>query len=247
MGDVMALTLYQFELSPYADKVRRVMRLKGVSFDTVEVPVTSPRKYKHISPTGKFPALVVSGKIIVDSTDICRYLEAQFPEPRIAPDDPRQAALATILEDWADEALYFYDLTMRNWPQNRDWFIDDLLHHVKPGFTRNLLARLIPGALLKATKAQGLGRKSEATVLADLGAQFDALAALVADGGWLAGPRLSTADLAVRVMVNVIERAREGRALLEARPALLDWARRVDAAAPPEGLSITRPPAPAAG
>lgn len=236
----MTITLYQFELSPYADKVRRVMRLKGVAFETVEIPVSAPKKFSHISPTGKFPAVVSDGKTIVDSTDICRWLEAQFPEPRVAPENPRDAALATILEDWADEALYFYDLTMRNWPQNRAWFVQDLLHHQKPGFTRNLLAAVIPGALLKATKAQGLGRKAEATVVADLAAQFDALAALVADGGWLAGPRLSTADIAVRVMVNVIERAREGRALLEARPALADWARRVDAAAPPEGLSITR-------
>jgi glutathione S-transferase len=239
MGDLMELTLYQFELSPYADKVRRLLRLKGIPFDCVEVPVTSPAKYKHISPTGKFPALVHNGKTIVDSTDICRYLEAQFPDPRVAPDDPRNAALATILEDWADEALYFYDLTMRNWPQNRQWFIDDLLHHVPAGFTRGLLARLIPGALLKATKAQGLGRKAEQTVVADLAAQFDALALLVADGGWLAGPRLSTADLAVRGMLNVIERAKEGAALMAARPALVDWAKRVDAAAPPEGLSVT--------
>ncbi len=227
----MALTLYQFELSPFADKVRRVMRLKGIAFDTVEVPVTSPGRYRHISPTGKFPALVHDGGTIVDSTDICRWLELRFPDPRIAPDGPADAALATILEDWADEALYFYDLTMRNWPQNRDWFLGDLLHHVKPGFARNLLARVIPGALLKATKAQGLGRKTETMVVADLAAQYDALALLVADGGWLAGPRLSTADIAVRVMVNVHDRAREGRALLEARPPLADWARRVDAAA----------------
>lgn len=236
----MALTLYQFELSPYADKVRRVLRLKGIPFDTVEVPVTSPAKYKHISPTGKFPVLVHDGQTIADSTDICRYLDRQFPTPRAAPDGAGDAAVATILEDWADEALYFYDLTMRNWPQNRDWFIDDLLHHVPNGLMRGLLARLIPGALLKATRAQGLGRKSEATVVADLSAQLDALAALVADGGWLAGPRLSTADIAVRVMVNVLERTQEGAALLDARPALVDWARRVDAEAPPEGLSITR-------
>lgn len=237
----MTITLYQFELSPYADKVRRMLRLKGLAFETVEVPVSAPGKFKHISPTGKFPALGSDGELIVDSTDICRWLEQRFPEPRVAPENPRDAALATILEDWADEALYFYDLTMRNWPQNRAWFIDDLLHHQKPGFTRKILAAAIPGALLKATKAQGLGRKRQATVVADLAAQYDALAELVADGGWLAGPRLSTADIAVRVMVNVIERAKEGRTLLEARPALADWAKRVDSAAPPEGLSVTVP------
>ena len=235
----MMLTLYQYELSPYADKVRRVLRLKGLAFDTVEVPVSKPGKYKAISPTGKFPALVHDGQTIADSSDIVRHLETAFPAVRVAPDDARDAALATILEDWADEALYFYDLTMRNWPQNRQWFIRDLLHFEKPGVLRTLLAKLIPGALGKVTKAQGLGRKSEATVVADLAAQYDALAAMLDGRQWLAGPRLSTADIAVRVMTNVLERAVEAKALLHARPALLAWAQRVDAAAPPEGLSIT--------
>lgn len=237
----MALTLYQFELSPYADKVRRLLRLKGLAYDTVEIPVSKPGKFKHISPTGKFPVLDHDGALIVDSSDICRHLDAAFPTPRGAPDAPRDAALAAILEDWADEALYFYDLTMRNWPQNRAWFVDDLLHFEKPGFSRSLLKSLIPGALLKVTKSQGLGRKSETTVVSDLAVQYDALEALLADADWLAGPRLSTADLSVRVMTNVLERAKEGKALLEARPALVAWAKRVDAAAPPEGLSITAP------
>jgi glutathione S-transferase len=241
MGKVMALTLYQYELSPYADKVRRVLHLKGIAYDTVEVPVSKPGQFKHISPTGKFPALVHDGKTIVDSSDICRHLEMAYPTRRVAPDDPRDAALASILEDWADEALYFYDLTMRNWPQNREWFVDDLLHFEKPGFMRSLLKSMIPGALLKVTKAQGLGRKAEGTVVADLAAQYDALATLLEGRDWLAGPRLSTGDIAVRVMVNVIERAKEGRALLEARPALAAWAKRVDAAAPPVGLSVTVP------
>ena len=235
----MMLTLYQYELSPYADKVRRVMRLKGLEYATVETPVSKPGKYKSISPTGKFPALVHDGQTIVDSSDIVRHLEAAFPDVKVAPDDARDAAFATILEDWADEALYFYDLTMRNWPQNREWFIRDLLHFEKPGVMRSLLAKLIPGALMKGTRAQGLGRKSEATVVADLGVQYDALEALLDGRDWLAGPRLSTGDIAVRVMVNVLERTVEAKALLQARPALLAWAKRVDAAAPPEGLSIT--------
>ncbi len=64
-------------------------------------------KYRQISPTGKFPALVHDGGTIVDPTDICRWLEVQFPTHTVTPADPRHAALATILEDWADDALHF--------------------------------------------------------------------------------------------------------------------------------------------
>ncbi|MGL6044610.1 MAG: glutathione S-transferase family protein, partial [Sandaracinobacteroides sp.] len=227
---------------PYADKVRRVLHLKDLAFETVEIPVSKPGKYKHIRPTGKFPAITHETRTVVDSSDICRYLETAFPTPRVAPDAPRDAANAAILEDWADEALYFYDLTMRNWPQNREWFLDDLLHFEKPGAMRNLLKALIPGALLKATKAQGLGRKTQSAIVADLAVQFDALETLLTDSDWLAGPRLSTADISVRVMVNVIERALEGSRLLGERPRLVEWASRVDLAAPPQGLSVTRKP-----
>lgn len=233
------IRLYQFEISPYADKVRRALRLKGIAFDVVEVPVSNPRRYRHISPTGKFPALLHPGGVIVDSTDILAWLDLHQPEPRLSPDDPSDRALATILEDWADEALYFYDLTMRCWPHNRAWFVRDLLAHAG-GVSRRLLAPLVPAAIARVARAQGLGRKSPERVTLDLARQYDALEARLAGQDWLAGPRLSNADLAVRVMVNVLERTREGAALLFARPALSAWAERVDAAAPPEGISVTR-------
>lgn len=232
------ITLYQFEISPYADKVRRALRWKGLDFRVVEVLVSKRQAHRAVSPTGKFPALVHEGRTIVDSTDILRYLDRAFPVPRLAPDHPRDLALATLLEDWADESLYFYDLTMRPWPQNRQWFVADLLAHER-GMARGILARAIPGAIARVARAQGLGRKSEETVVADLAALYDALEAWFDGADWLAGPRLSNADLAVRVMTNVLDRTVEGKVLRAERPRLDAWSRRVDAAAPPEGISVT--------
>lgn len=234
----MGITLYQFEISPFADKVRRALRWKGLEFAVVEVLISKRNAYRAVSPTGKFPVLAHDGRTIVDSTDILRYLDATFPEPRLAPDRPRDAALAAIFEDWADESLYFYDLTMRPWPQNRQWFVADLLAH-EQGLARGLLARAIPCAITRVARAQGLGRKSEETVVADLAALYDALEAWLDGADWLAGPRLSNADLAVRVMTNVLDRTVEGKALRAERPRLDAWCRRVDAAAPPEGISVT--------
>ncbi|WP_448579116.1 glutathione S-transferase family protein [Thermaurantiacus sp.] len=235
----MTITLYQFEISPFADKVRRVLRWKGLAFSTVEVLVSKRNAHKAISPSGKFPALVHEGRVIVDSTDILRYLDARFPERPIAPDHPRDRALATLLEDWADESLYFYDLAMRPWPRNRDWFVDDLLAHER-GLSRAVLARAIPGAIAGVARTQGLGRKSEATLVADLAQLYDALEVWLDGGDWLCGPRLSSADIAVRVMVNVIDRTIEGARLRRARQRLDSWCLRVDEAAPPEGISVTR-------
>lgn len=225
----MKPVLYQYRISPFADKVRRAMRLKQLEWDTVEIPISAPGKYKHVSPTGKFPAMDFGGTVVVDSTDIIRHLDEIAPSPRLIPLDAKHRADALILEDWADESLYFYDMTMRNWPQNRQWFIDDLLH-AETGLKRRLIARLIPGPLRKVTATQGLGRKSERQVTADLGRHYESLAARLEGNDWLAGPAISIADLAVRAMVFVLDRTIEGKALHDAQPTLKAWSARVDAA-----------------
>ena len=225
----MKLTLYQYEISPFCDKVRRALRLKRLSWQTVEVLPSKGGAHKHISPTRKFPALDLDGRVVVDSTDILRELDRLQPAPPLYPKSPRDRALAVILEDWADESLYFYDLTMRNWPHNRALFVADLVQH-ETGLARALLPRVIPGALAKAAKSQGTGRKSEATVTADLTMLYGALDGLLDGQHWLAGPALSAADLAVRAMVNVLDRTTEGKAAHSALPALTAWSERVDAA-----------------
>lgn len=224
------LTLYQYDISPYCDKVRRALRLKGLAFRTVEVLISQPGKHKAVSPTGKFPALDHDGTVIVDSTEILKHLDVIAPVPPLVPADPKDAALAVILEDWADESLYFYDLTMRGWPQNRALFIEHLTRHEPPGFKRRLLARFIPGALGKVARTQGLGRKSHSQVTADLADLYAALEARLDGADWLAGPRLSHADLSVRSMVEVIDHTVEGQATRAALPRLTAWSARVDAA-----------------
>lgn len=219
--------LYQFRISPFCDKVRRALYLKGMPWDTVEVPLIPTAKFKAISPTGKFPAVDFGGEIIVDSSNILDHLDRLVPVPPLLPAAPKLRADALILEDWADESLYFFDMTMRNWPQNRQYFIDDLLH-AETGLKRRIMAALVPGAVKKHAVAQGLGRKSEAQVTADLARHYDALVARLDGQDWLAGPAISIADIAVRSMHFVIDRTIEGKRLTDARPALAAWAARVD-------------------
>ena len=229
MGDTMKPVLYQYWISPYCDKVRRAMTLKGIAWDIVEIPVLPPGKFKHISPTGKFPAVDFGGTIIVDSTDIIRHLDKMVPEPRLIPADPRDRADALILEDWADESLYFFDLTMRSWPQNAASFVDDLLH-METGLKKSIMGRFIPGALAKVAKTQGLGRKSETQVTAELARHYDGLDAKLTGRNWLVGDSISIADIAVRTMVFVLDRTIEGKALHDACQALAARADRVDTA-----------------
>lgn len=223
------MVLWQYFISPFSDKVRRAMHLKGLEYTVREVKISETGKLKTVSPTGKFPVLETEGRFIVDSTDILDHLDALVPPPSLTPKDPKEAALAAIFEDWADESLYFYDLTMRSWPQNVDWLLDDLFLFEQKGWKQSLLRMIIPKALPKQTKAQGLGRKEPAKLTEELRILFQSLDALVSSGDWLVSKEMSRADISVRAMTYVIDRALEGRGILDTLPNLRAWEARVDA------------------
>ncbi|HXJ37321.1 MAG TPA: glutathione S-transferase family protein [Candidatus Eisenbacteria bacterium] len=86
--------------SPYCNKVRWALELKGLAFDTVTTSA-----FKKHSRTGKLPVLVVDGERVHDSTEILRRLGTLHPDPALLPRDPRLAAQATLVEEWADESL----------------------------------------------------------------------------------------------------------------------------------------------
>lgn len=223
------LLLHQYEVSPFAAKVRRALRYKQLPFAVRNYRVADAGLIRRtISPSGKTPVLDHAGNRVVDSTAILRYLEQRFPAHPIYPADPAERASALILEDWADESLFFYDLTMRSWPGNVDWLLRDVTSHDSP-FTRRLLGWLLPRALGKATAAQGIGRKPQGVVCDELAALYDHLVALLGAREFLVGGALSVADIAVAAMCTVLRRAREAEALFVARPALLEWLERVDA------------------
>lgn len=222
------MILHQFEVSPFAAKVRRALRYKGLEFEVRNYGVGEAGLIRRtVSPTGKTPVLQHAGRLVVDSSAILRYLEHQFPQPSIVPTDPREKALAHVLEDWADESLFFYDLAMRGWPHNIDSLIAQVLSHDR-GMKRWLLARLLPSAVARIGNAQGIGRKDHETVCREVEVQFDSICALLDGRNFLVNDALTVADIAVAAMCTVMEYAREAAEMMRARPQLMAWRERVD-------------------
>lgn len=224
------MLLHQYQVSPFAAKVRRALRYKGLAFEVRNYAVADAGLIrKTISASGKTPVLQHGDQRIVDSTAILRYLDAQFPTPAIIPADPALRAQAHIIEDWADESLFFYDLTMRSWDNNIVSLAQDVLSHDR-GLQRWLMMRLMPRFVRKTSETQGIGRKDKATVCAEVEAHFDALLDMLGARDWLVGEHLSVADIAVASMCTVLERAEEAAAMMRARPLLMAWRERVDGA-----------------
>ena len=227
------LVLHQYQVSPFAAKVRRVLYYKGLDFTAKNYGISGAGKIKKLNPTGKAPILEHNGQLIPDSTDIIRHIEKLSADKPIYPLDSIVKAQAHIIEDWADESLYFYDLTMRSWPNNSSLLADDILLEDK-GLLKKVFRPLIPKAMVKLARTQGIGRKDKETVCAEVKEHFESINAIVYNNDFMCGNEISIADISVVCMCTVLERAEEAKAMMEALPALMEWRARVDALTLPE-------------
>jgi len=221
------VTLYQFAASPYCDKIRRVLRYKQVPFTIYEWPLAEVPLIREKNPTGKLPMLDLDGTLIPDSTNIALELEERFPTPPLLPADPVQRAQVLILEDWADESLYFYEMTTRFGEQDFAANVGKLVAGAPPEMLEAMGPMLREG--FKATTgAQGIGRKSPQQLADDVDRLFGAIDDLQRATGFVVGTSLSLADIAVCVQAECIGDSTIGKQALQPRPSLSEYFKRVD-------------------
>jgi len=232
------LTLYQFEISPFCDKIRRILNVKNVAYAVEEVPPTKTLSVvRKLNPAGKLPFLVADGTVVADSTDIAHWLEARYPEPRLVPADPRERGLCHVLEDWADESLYFYEMRLRfTLPHNARRFIPELVKY-EGSLVKTIAPYALPFVLKSQVSSQGVGKRPIEVVLRDVERHVDALAGILGGGEWLVGDRLTIADVSVFAQLFCIRASDEGGRVVAARPAVAAWMERVDRATVPRGAS----------
>jgi glutathione S-transferase/RNA polymerase-associated protein len=102
----MTLTLYEHPLSPYAQKVKILLREKGLAFEAV-LPQGmgaggAAGAFVEANPRAEVPALVDGEVRVFDSTIICEYLEDAYPAEAMRPHDPAERARVRMLEEVMD-------------------------------------------------------------------------------------------------------------------------------------------------
>jgi glutathione S-transferase len=100
------ILLDQHPLSPYAQKVRILLREKGLAFEcsTPEGLGSGADNSDFVQRNPRFevPALTHNGATIFDSTIILEYLEECFPEPPMMPVNPVARARMRMIEEVCD-------------------------------------------------------------------------------------------------------------------------------------------------
>lgn len=137
----MLIKVYYAAPSVYGRKVLSVLEEKGLDYEIEKMSFKTQdhlkEEYLKINPNGEIPALDDNGFIVYESTAIIEYLEDEYPEPRLMPEDSEGRARVRMIEDYCD--LHVYPLIQKI-------FVDKVLHQkdpeeetvkkLKEGFTR---------------------------------------------------------------------------------------------------------------
>jgi glutathione S-transferase len=224
--------LHHYDVSPFSEKIRKILALKKLSWRGVEQPIIAP-KPKLTPLTGgyrKIPVLQIGADVYCDTALIARVLEERAPEPSCFPEASEGAC--EIIAHWADHWLF--------------------LAAVPPVIVKNIDA--LPPEFMKDRQAMSPGLTFEGfkAALPDcrsrLVAAIDWLNAQLRSRDYLLGSAFSLADAACFHPLWFLRGDPDAFAWVTARPALKRWFDSVHAMGrgemtpldPEEALSIAR-------
>ncbi len=184
--------------SVYVRAVRLALAEKGVAYRLEEVDIFAaggpPPGYLERHPFARIPAFEHDGFRLYEATAISLYVDEAFEGPPLMPENPKARARVHQLLGILDNYAY------------RTLVWDIFVERVRvPQSGGSPDEARIAAALLRAR-----------TCLA-------ALESLMGEGPWLAGERLSLADLRAFPFFALFRKAPEGARLLADTPGLARW------------------------
>ena len=96
------LILHHFDWSPYGEKARVLLGIKGLAWRSVQIPMVMPKPDLTALTGGyrKTPVLQIGADIYCDTSRIAHELESRYPEPTFFPGGT--SGLTHALAPWAD-------------------------------------------------------------------------------------------------------------------------------------------------
>ena len=209
------IILHHYDTSPYAEKVRTGLGLKGLAWASVELPQIMPKPNLTALTGGyrKTPVLQIGADIYCDSQLIMRELERRHPTPSFY---PAGRGAADALAWWAEKTMFLpaVSIVFAKRPEVLpEGFLQDRV---------KFSGRNIDPVVMMAAVPNHLDQ---------LRAHFDWLDQTLADGrSFLQGRAVGLADLAAYHPVWYLrQNFGSAAAPLDGFPRLLSWAERVAA------------------
>ncbi len=221
------ITVYEFDSSPYCAKDRKILELKGLAYERIEVDYVSRSEPRTLSGQRLVPVIKDGDRVVADSTRIALYLEERYPSPGLLPDGAaRERAL--ILEDWSDEHLAKVGAPVHLLgPGNAEAIVRAAMVRRPPS---PLVRPFVPLAawFLRAQTARSHRGRTYAEHSAAFCAELDRLESLFASSSFAMGDGPTLADTAFYGVLSVME-GLSGFEHVASRPHLHGWFARMKA------------------
>jgi len=209
------IILHHYEISPYSEKVRLGLGLKGLAWESVEIPVIMPKPDLTALTGGyrKTPVLQIGADIYCDSQLIMRELERRHPTPSFY---PAGHGAADALAWWAEKTMFSPAVSIA-FAKRPDALPEGFLEDRTKFSGRNI----DPAAMMAAVP----------NLLDQLRAHFDWLNQMLIDErSFLQGSAASLADLAAYHPIWFLKQNFGPTAVpLDGFPRLLSWTERIAA------------------
>ena len=198
--------------STYVWSVRLALAEKGVAHELVEVGFGAHREEPHLSrhPFGKVPAFEHDGFMLYETQAILRYIDEGFMTSPLQPTDLHQFSR-----------------------MNQIIGIVDAYAHPSIGMRILFNRMLAPRLGMAADEAAVQAALPQARLC------LSEVARLMGSEPYLAGDRISLADLAVIPLFHYFNRLPEGEAAFADNPTLMPWMRRMEER---QSFQVTKPP-----
>lgn len=224
--------VYSYFNSICTQKVFITLAEKGIPYDTQNVDLFRNEQFKpeylKINPKGVVPALDHDGRIVIESTLICEYLDDCFPDPRLVPADPFLRARMRLWSKAVDETLFeatrelsfsaMFRERMRNMTEQQR---EERYRNVGDPIKRARLISTYEEGVESPYVFQGIGAFEIA---------FDKMEKdLSARGPWLVGPDMTLADINMMPFVARLAYLDLLQIWIAKRPNAQEWWQRVQA------------------
>ena len=199
--------------STYVWSTRLALAEKGVAHELVDVPFGAHREEPHLSrhPFGKVPAFEHDGFALYETQAILRYIDEGFPVAPLQPTDLHQFARMNQIMGIVDAYAW-------------------------PSIARRDRVQPHAGA---AARVAGQTRRRSRRRCRSARLCLSEFARLMGEQQFMAGERISLADLMVVPLLYYLARVPEGEAPLAEHPSLRAWMRRIENR---QSFQVTKPP-----
>jgi glutathione S-transferase len=228
----MTLELYHFWSSVCSVRARMALEEKGVAWESRYIDLFNfdqmNPEYLAVNPDGVVPTLVHDGEAICESQVIIDYIDDAFDGPSLKPDDAlataRMREFITLCENKFPAIVL---------PTYVKYILPKLLNRWGEDELRKQAERR-PTEFMQKVHGDGVsGNISDADIEqchVDIQVVLDRMEAMLTNGPWLAGDRLTLAEIAVApYMFRLLALGLDGFWAADVRPRVGEWYKRIAA------------------